>query len=87
MSTGVVESTVHQVISQRFCEKPPMAWAPRGAHRLLPIRTRVLKGQWETTCREWSPGSMLLPNRWRRDPAGSSVLPWRIEVCTNAVKT
>jgi hypothetical protein len=87
MSTGVVESTVHQVISQRFCEKPPMAWAPRGAHRLLPIRTRVLKGQWETTCREWSPGFRVAPPLVAACPPGLNALPRRIEVGNNAVKT
>jgi hypothetical protein len=47
-----VESTVNQVISKRFCKKPQMAWTPRGAHLLLQIRTRVLNGDWEATCRE-----------------------------------
>jgi hypothetical protein len=28
-----------------------------------------------------------LPKRWRRDPPGSNALPWRIDVCNNAVKT
>jgi hypothetical protein len=55
MSTGVVESTVHQVISKRLCKKPQMAWTPRGAHLRLQIRTRVLTGDWEATCREWYP--------------------------------
>jgi hypothetical protein len=45
MSTGFVESTVHQVIGQRFCKKPQMAWTPRGAHLLLQIRTQVLHGE------------------------------------------
>ena len=31
--------------------------------------------------------AVSLPNRWRRDPLGSNALPWRIDVCNNAVKT
>jgi hypothetical protein len=61
MSTGVVESTVNQVISQRVCKKPQMAWTPRSAHLLLPIRTRVLSGDREATCRECSPGFRVTP--------------------------
>jgi hypothetical protein len=61
MSTGFVESTVNQVIRQRFCKTPQMAWTPRRAHLLLPIRTRVLNGDWEATCREWSPGFRVAP--------------------------
>jgi hypothetical protein len=61
MSTGFVESTVHQVLSQRFCKKPQMAWTPHGAHLLLPIRTRVLHSDGEATCREWSPGCRVAP--------------------------
>jgi hypothetical protein len=61
MSTDVVESTVNQVISQRFCKQQQMVWTPRSAHLLLPIRTRVLNGDWEATCREWSPGFRVTP--------------------------
>ena len=61
MSTGFVESTVNQVISQRFCKKPQMAWTPRGAHLLLQIRTRVLNSDWEATFREWYPGFRAAP--------------------------
>jgi hypothetical protein len=61
MSTGVVESTVHQVLSKRFCTKPQLAGTPRGAHLLLQIRTRVLSGDWEATFREWYPGCRVAP--------------------------
>jgi hypothetical protein len=61
MSTDFVESTVNQVISKRFCTKQQMAWTPSGAHRLLQIRTRVLNGDWEATCREWYPGFRVAP--------------------------
>jgi hypothetical protein len=56
ISTGFVESTVHQVISKRFCKKQQMAWTQRGAHLLLQIRTQVLNGEWEATFRQWYPG-------------------------------
>jgi hypothetical protein len=39
ISPGFVESTVNQVISQRFCTNQQMAWTPRGAHLLLQIPT------------------------------------------------
>jgi hypothetical protein len=61
ISTGFVESTVNQVISKRFCKKQQMAWTPRGAHRLLQIRTRVLNRDWEATFGEWYPGFRAAP--------------------------
>jgi hypothetical protein len=56
ISTGFVESTVHDVVSQRMVKKQHMRWSQRGAHVLLQIRTRVLHGAWEATFRPWSPG-------------------------------
>jgi hypothetical protein len=61
MRTGFVASTVKQGLSKRFCTKQQMAWTPRGAHLLLQIRTRVLKGDWDATFREWSPGFRAAP--------------------------
>ena len=61
ISTGFVESTVKQVIRNRFRKKPQMAWTPRGAHLLLQIRTRVLNGDWEATFREWYTGFRVAP--------------------------
>jgi hypothetical protein len=61
ISTGFVESTVNQVISERFCKRQQMQWTPRGAHLLLQIRTRVLNGDWEATFREWYPGFHAAP--------------------------
>jgi hypothetical protein len=57
----VVESTVNQVISKRFCKNQQMAWTPCGAHRLLQIRTRVLNRDWEATFQEWYPGFRAAP--------------------------
>jgi hypothetical protein len=56
ISTGFVESTVHQVISKRMVKKQQMRWSQRGAHLLLQIRTCVLNGEWEATFRTWYPG-------------------------------
>jgi hypothetical protein len=42
IATGCVESTVHQVVSKRFCKKPQMQWAKRGAHLLLQTRVTTL---------------------------------------------
>ena len=44
LSTGFVESTVNQVVSQQMVKKQQMQWCKRGAHLLLQIRTRVLNG-------------------------------------------
>ena len=63
MSTDFVESTVNQVISERCCKKPQVAWMPRGAHLRLQIRTRVLNGDWEATFREWYPGFRAAPQQ------------------------
>ena len=35
ISTGFVESAVHQVISKRMVKKQQMQWTQRGAHLLL----------------------------------------------------
>jgi hypothetical protein len=44
ISTGVVGSTVNQVVSRRFCQKQQMQWTPRAGHLLLQVRTRVASG-------------------------------------------
>lgn len=38
ISTGVVESTVNQVISKRLCKKQQVQWTKRGTHLLLQTR-------------------------------------------------
>ena len=55
-ATGVVESTVNQVVSRRMVKKQQMRWSHRGAHLLLRIRTHVLNGDWEDVFRRWYPG-------------------------------
>jgi hypothetical protein len=44
ISTGFVESTMNQVVSECFYRKQHMQWSQCGAHLLLQIRTRVLNG-------------------------------------------
>ncbi len=56
LSTGFVESTVHQVISKRMGPKPPRQWSQRGAPLLLQMRPRVWNGAWAATCRTGYPG-------------------------------
>jgi len=56
IASGFVESAVNQVMSKRMSKRQQMQWTPRGAHLLLPIRTRVLNQEWEDTFRRWYPG-------------------------------
>ena len=42
ISTGVVESTVNQVVSKRFCKKPKMPWTKRAVHLQLQTRVKTL---------------------------------------------
>lgn len=53
ISTGFVESTVNQVVSQRMVKKQQMRWSRKGAHLLLQVRTRVLDGEWRNTFKRW----------------------------------
>jgi hypothetical protein len=45
ISSTFVESTVHQVISKHLVQEQAMRRPTRGAHLLLPSRTRVLDEQ------------------------------------------
>ena len=55
ISTGVVESTVNQVVSRRFCKKQPMQWTKRAAHLLLQMRVKTLNHELATVFRRWYP--------------------------------
>ncbi len=44
ISSGFVESTVNYVVAKRFAKRQQMQWSPKGAHLLLQMRTKVLKG-------------------------------------------
>jgi hypothetical protein len=56
IATGFVESTVNQVVSERFVKKQQMKWSPRGAHLLLQIRTHVVNNELRQTFQHWYPG-------------------------------
>ncbi len=45
IATGVVESTVNEVVSKRFCKRQQMQWSKEGAHVLLQTRVRTLNGE------------------------------------------
>jgi len=55
ISSAIAASAVNQVVSKRMVKKQQMQWTPRGAHRLLQTRTRVLNGALEATFRDWYP--------------------------------
>jgi hypothetical protein len=52
---GFVESTVHQVISKRFCKKQQMQWSQRGAHVLLQTRVKSLNRALGSVFKRWYP--------------------------------
>ncbi|MGI9284294.1 MAG: ISKra4 family transposase [Pseudomonadales bacterium] len=56
IATGVVESTVNQVISKRLVKKQQMRWTERGAHLLLQVRTKTLNDELRPTFEGWYPG-------------------------------
>lgn len=47
--------TINQVVSRRFVKKQQMPWTPRGGHRLLQTRTKVLNGELAAMFQEWQP--------------------------------
>ena len=55
ISTGVVESTVNQVVSKRFCKRQQMQWTKRAAHLLLHVRVKVLNRELDRVFRRWYP--------------------------------
>ena len=50
-----MESTINQVVSRRFVQKPQMQWTLKGAHLLLQARTKVLNNELEDVFRRWYP--------------------------------
>jgi hypothetical protein len=44
ISTAFIESTINQVVSRRMVKKQQMRRTARGAHHLLPVRTKALNG-------------------------------------------
>lgn len=59
VSTGVVESTVNQVISTRFWKKQQRPWTKRGAHLLLQTRVKPLNQELGTVFQRWYPDLQL----------------------------
>jgi hypothetical protein len=59
ISTGFVESTVNQVISERFCKCQQMQWTKRGAHLLLQTRVKTLNGELGAVFTCWYPDLRL----------------------------
>ena len=55
IATGFVESTVHEVVSKRFCKKQQMQWSKEGAHLLLQTRVRTLNGELSGIFKRWYP--------------------------------
>ena len=54
-ATGFVESTVNQVVSNRFCKRQQMQWSKRGAHLLLQTRVKTLNGELGAVFKRWYP--------------------------------
>jgi hypothetical protein len=50
-----VESTVNEVVSQRFCKQQRMQWSKEGAHLLLQTRVRTLKRELAGIFKRWYP--------------------------------
>jgi len=55
IATSFVESTVHQVVSKRFCKKQQMQWSKQGAHLLLQTRVKTLDGELGAVFKRWYP--------------------------------
>jgi len=55
IATGFVGSTVHQVVSKRFCKQQQMQWSKRGAHLLLQTRVKTLNRELGTVFKRWYP--------------------------------
>ena len=55
ITTGFVESTVHEVVRKRCCKKQQMQWSKAGAHWLLQMRVRTLNGELGAIFKRWYP--------------------------------
>ena len=55
IATGFVASTVHEVVSKRFCTKQQMPWSQPGAHVLLQTRVKTLNGELGAIFKCWYP--------------------------------
>ena len=55
IATGFVESTVNQVVSQRFCKRQQLQWSKRGAHLLLNTHIKTLNRELGSVFKRWYP--------------------------------
>ena len=55
ISSAFVESAVNQVVSKRMVKKQQVRWAPKSAHLLLQVRTRVLNDELGAIFKRWYP--------------------------------
>ncbi len=68
ISSAFVESAFNQVVSKRMVKKLQMRWAPKTAHLLLQVRTRVLNDELGAIFKRWYP-AFLLPAESPTEPA------------------
>ena len=54
--SGVLESTINQVVSRCFVKRQQMQSTLRGAHLLLQTRTNALNNELANTFKHWYPG-------------------------------
>jgi len=55
IATGVVASTVHEVVSNRFGQKQPRPWSKPGAHLLRQTRVKTRDGELGAIFKRWYP--------------------------------
>jgi len=55
IATGVVASTVHEVVSNRFGQKQPRPWSKPSAHLLLQTRVKTRDGELGAIFKRWYP--------------------------------
>jgi len=67
ISSAFVESAVNQIVSKRMVKKQQMRWAPKSAHLLLQVRTRVLNNELGSAFKRWYP-SFVTPAESTPEP-------------------
>ena len=67
ISSAFVESAVNQIVSKRMVKKQQMRWAPKSAHLLLQVRTRVLNNELGIAFKRWYP-SFVTPAESTPEP-------------------
>ena len=67
ISSAFVESAVNQIVSKRMVKKQQMRWAPKSAHLLIQVRTRVLNNELGAAFKRWYP-SFVTPAESTPEP-------------------